>query len=203
LRDLEMAPLRNLDEFILGESRFEMPDISDTGKWANRVVNNLLYYQTNYFISALIIFSLISFLHPGKMLLGMITLGVVFGALYYCAHTQVQVKTLKKNHPAVVMVATFCLGWFLVYQFGCILVFLSGVIFPLVFMIVHASLRLRNAKNKANAAKGAFWKKIGKEKVVEEVEEVTNVAETLGLGKKTPMGIFLDEFGIEPEVKYM
>jgi hypothetical protein len=180
LRDLEMAPLRNLDEFILGESRFEMPDISDTGKWANRVVNNLLYYQTNYFISALIIFSLISFLHPGKMLLGMITLGVVFGALYYCAHTQVQVKTLKKNHPAVVMVATFCLGWFLVYQFGCILVFLSGVIFPLVFMIVHASLRLRNAKNK-----------------------VTNVAETLGLGKKTPMGIFLDEFGIEPEVKYM
>lgn len=36
-----------------------MPDMSDTGKWANRVVNNLLYYQTNYFISALIIFSLI------------------------------------------------------------------------------------------------------------------------------------------------
>ena len=35
------------------------------------------------------------------------------------------------------------------------------------------------------------------------VFQVTNVAETLGLGKKTPMGIFLDEFGIEPEVKYM
>jgi len=203
LNDLEMAPLRNLDEFILGESRFEVPDISNPDKWANRVVNNLLYYQTNYFISALIIFSLISFLHPGKMLLGMITVGIIFGALYYFAHTQVQVKTLKKNHPAVVMVATFCFAYFMVYQFGCILVFLSGVIFPFLFMIVHASLRLRNAKNKANAAKGAFWKKIGKEKVVEEVEEVTNVAETLGLGKKTPMGIFLDEFGIEPEVKYM
>ena len=57
-------------------------------------------------------------------------------------------KTLKKNHPAVVMVATFCFGYFAVYQFGCILVFLSGVIFPFIFMIVHASLRLRNAKNK-------------------------------------------------------
>jgi hypothetical protein len=33
--------------------------------------------------------------------------------------------------------------------------------------------------------------------------QVTNVAETLGMGKKTPMGIFLDEFGIEPEMKYM
>ena len=61
---------------------------------------------------------------------------------------QVQVKTLKKNHPAVVMVATFCFAYFMVYQFGCILVFLSGVIFPFLFMIVHASLRLRNAKNK-------------------------------------------------------
>ena len=57
-------------------------------------------------------------------------------------------KTLKKNHPAVVMLATFCFGYFVVYQFGCILVFLSGVIFPFIFMIVHASLRLRNAKNK-------------------------------------------------------
>ena len=39
--------------------RFEVPDTSDTGRWTNRVVNNLIYYQTNYFISALIVFSLI------------------------------------------------------------------------------------------------------------------------------------------------
>jgi len=127
---------------------------------------------------------------------------ILFGALYYFSHTQVQLKTLKKNHPALVLLGTFSVGYFIVYQFGCILVFLSGVIFPIVFMIVHASLRLRNIKNKANAAKGAFWKKMTKDKV-EEVEEVTNVAETLGMGKKSPMGIFLDEFGIEPEMKYM
>ena len=36
-----------------------MPDTSDTGRWTNRVVNNLIYYQTNYFVSALIVFSLI------------------------------------------------------------------------------------------------------------------------------------------------
>ena len=33
-----------------------MPDTSDPGRWTNRVVNNLLYYQTNYFVSALIVF---------------------------------------------------------------------------------------------------------------------------------------------------
>ena len=33
--------------------------------------------------------------------------------------------------------------------------------------------------------------------------QVTNVTEVLGMGRKTPMAIFLDEFGIEPEIKYM
>ena len=43
-------------------NRFEVPDTSDTGRWTNRVVNNLIYYQTNYFVSALIVFSLIRLL---------------------------------------------------------------------------------------------------------------------------------------------
>ena len=44
---------------------------------------------------------------------------------------------------------------FLFLQFGCILVFLSGVIFPILFTFVHASLRLRNAKNKV--CPFSFW----------------------------------------------
>jgi len=90
LNDLEMAPLRNL--FIFGDSRFEVPDTSDTGRWTNRVVNNLIYYQTNYFVSALIVFSLISSLNPARMLLGLITIGLVFGAFYYFAHAQVMLS---------------------------------------------------------------------------------------------------------------
>ena len=48
----------------------------------------------------------------------------------------------------MVMFATFSLGYFFIYQSGCILVFLMGVMLPIVFVIVHASLRLRNLKNK-------------------------------------------------------
>jgi len=130
-------------------------------------------------------------------------MAILFGALYYAAHTKAEVKKMKKNHPAICLVATFCLGYFVVYQFGCIMVFMSGVVFPVIFIFIHASLRLRGIKNKVNAAKGAFWKKMTKTDKVEEIEEVVNVAETLGVGKKTPMGIFLDEFGIEPEMKYL
>ena len=72
----------------------------------------------------------------------------VFGVLYYMSSQQSQVKTVKKEHPTLVMLATFCLGYFFIYQSGCILVFLMGVMLPIKFVIVHASLRLRNLKNK-------------------------------------------------------
>merc|ERR1719233_285082 len=104
----------------------------------------------------------------------------VFGLLYYMSSKQAQVKTVKKEHPTMVMFATFSLGYFFIYQSGCILVFLMGVMLPIVFVIVHASLRLRNLKNK-----------------------IASVAEVTGVAKKTPMALILDEWGIEPDLKYI
>jgi len=176
---MEFAPLRPLDDFILSKSRFQIPDFNNDDRWMNRIVSNLLYYQTNYFVSALVIFLLVSFLHPSEMLLGIITIGIL-GLIYTFAQTQVLLKTIKKNHPAVVILSIVFLALFVISQLGCILVFLSGVILPFIFMVVHASLRLRNIKNK-----------------------VTNVAETLGVGRITPMGTLLDELGIESDMKYM
>eukprot|EP00092_Neocalanus_flemingeri_P013439 GFUD01014490.1.p1 GENE.GFUD01014490.1~~GFUD01014490.1.p1 ORF type:complete len:182 (-),score=39.45 GFUD01014490.1:440-985(-) len=177
---IEIAPFRSLDEFLLSQSRFQIPDFNNPEKWSNRIVNNLLYYQTNYFLSAVLIFLVITFLNPGHMILGIITMASIFGLLYYLSFKQAQVKNIKKNHPMVVMISTFCVGYFFIYQIGCVIAFLLGVMMPVVFTVVHASLRLRNIKNK-----------------------VTSVAETLGVSKKTPMALFLDEWGIEPEVKYL
>lgn len=56
---VQVAPLRSLGDFILESARFQIPNIKDADKWANRVLNNLLYYQTNYFLTALIVFLLI------------------------------------------------------------------------------------------------------------------------------------------------
>lgn len=33
--------------------------------------------------------------------------------------------------------------------------------------------------------------------------KVANVADVLGVAKKTPMGLFLNEWGIEPDLKYI
>jgi hypothetical protein len=35
------------------------------------------------------------------------------------------------------------------------------------------------------------------------VLQVANVADVLGVAKKTPMGIFLKEWGVEPDLKYI
>lgn len=57
--EVEVSPLRSLDDFLLESARFQIPNFKDFEKWGNRVINNLLYYQTNYFLLAVIIFVLV------------------------------------------------------------------------------------------------------------------------------------------------
>ena len=59
MEGVELAPLRPFDDFLLQSARFQIPNVKEPDRWANRVVSNLLYYQTNYFLAALIIFLLV------------------------------------------------------------------------------------------------------------------------------------------------
>ncbi len=54
--NVEFAPLRSLDDFVLGSARFQVPSFKDPERVVNRIINNLLYYQSNYFLSAVVIF---------------------------------------------------------------------------------------------------------------------------------------------------
>jgi hypothetical protein len=51
----ELPPLRSLNDFILDSACFRLPNLKDWDKWGNRVFNNLLYYQMNYFFTAITI----------------------------------------------------------------------------------------------------------------------------------------------------
>ena len=50
---------------------FQVPDLNNEDRWFNRIVQNLLYYQTNYFASALAIFSLVAIMKPDQMAYGL------------------------------------------------------------------------------------------------------------------------------------
>lgn len=57
--DVNIAPLRAWDDFFPGSDRFARPDFRDISKWNNRVVSNLLYYQTNYLVVAAMMISVV------------------------------------------------------------------------------------------------------------------------------------------------
>ncbi len=57
--NVELAPFRTFDDFMLESARFQMPNMKEPSRVVNRIVNNLLYYQTNYFLLILILFAMV------------------------------------------------------------------------------------------------------------------------------------------------
>ncbi|KAG1683575.1 PRA1 family protein 3 [Nymphon striatum] len=176
--EIEICPLRGLNDFLLESARFQVPNFKDLDKWENRIINNLLYYQTNYMVSAIIIFLFVGIMSPGKMLCGMLAICVAFSIFYYITNSKAAATRFKKNHPLISLRNNFCrytitCGYFIVYVLGSVFVFLFGIVLPIIVVLIHASLRLRNMKNK-----------------------LANKMESVGL-RKTPMSIFLETIGKE------
>jgi hypothetical protein len=175
---VKFAPLRSLDDFILTTSRFQVPDLQNREKYYNRLVANLLYYQTNYFLTSIIIFTSVIIVHPLQMALGIITIGVLFGKLYYFQSQNKEVKTLKEKHPKNVFGVIGICACAICSGLGSVMVVIIGVGLPVCFSILHASLRLRNIKNK-----------------------LVNATESLGIAKITPMSLILNEINVDSEMK--
>uniref|UniRef100_A0A8C5NU85 PRA1 family protein n=1 Tax=Jaculus jaculus TaxID=51337 RepID=A0A8C5NU85_JACJA len=96
---------------------------------------------------------------PFNMILGGIVVVLVFTAFVWAAHNKDILRRMKKQYPTI---------YFLISMFWGVMVFVFGITFPLLLMFIHASLRLRNLKNK-----------------------LENKMEVIGI-KRTPMDIVLD-----------
>ncbi|XP_035742743.1 PRA1 family protein 3-like [Vespa mandarinia] len=166
--NFELPPLRRLDDFLLEYARFQIPNFKDLDKWGNRVVNNLLYYQTNYLFMFVIIFLVVGLIHPVKMLVGMLAMAVILGGFAYVSTEGRLIHQFKQQYPGVGILGIILAACFATYTLGSLLVFLLGILLPFAVIFVHASLRLRNIKNK-----------------------LANKIEGIGLAR-TPMGIFLE-----------
>ncbi|KAL2091500.1 hypothetical protein ACEWY4_013763 [Coilia grayii] len=168
---VEIAPLRPWDDFFPGSERFGKPDVRDLAKWNNRVVNNLLYYQTNYLATAVVVFLLVGLTNPFGMMLGGIVVSLVFLGSVWAAENRAMIKSFKRQNPTLFVFVVMLASYFLMSLFGGVMVFIFGISFPLLLIFAHASMRLRNMKNK-----------------------LENKIEGAGL-KKTPMGLILEALG--------
>lgn len=165
---MELAPLRPWDDFFPGADRFAKPEFGDLTKWNNRVISNLLYYQTNYFVVALVVFLIVGFLNPLGMFLGGAVVAVVFMGSVWAGENKATVKNFKRKNPTLFVIGVLVTSYFVLSLCGGVMVFIFGITFPLLLILIHASLRLRNMKNR-----------------------LENKIEGVGL-KKTPMGVIMD-----------
>ncbi|KAK2711026.1 hypothetical protein QYM36_012258 [Artemia franciscana] len=128
---IEFSPLRSLNDFLLESGRFQVPNLKDFEKWGKMVVQNLLYYQTNYFILGLVIFTIVGVIHPTQMFVGLISFALVVAGFSHASDAHSQITSFKQSHPLICL-AIFLAVLYLLFQFvGSLLVFLLGILLPI------------------------------------------------------------------------
>ncbi|XP_076760896.1 PRA1 family protein Jwa [Xylocopa sonorina] len=166
----ELPPLRSLNDFLLESSRFQFPNFKDLEKWGNRVVNNLVYYQTNYLYMWIAIILVVISVNPMKGIVGISAMMAIWGKCTYSFNNNESFLKFKETYPAVGLILTVVCGIYVLYTINSVLIILFGILLSVSVTFVHASLRLRNVKNK-----------------------LVNKIEAMGF-ERTPMGLILNYF---------
>nr|XP_040046151.1 PRA1 family protein 2 [Gasterosteus aculeatus aculeatus] len=172
---VQPPPLRSLNDFLPSSARFAAPDVRDLERWNNRIINNLLYYQSNCLVSALGLLLVVGYFQPLQLVVGATVVTLLFPSFVWVAENQASVRCFRRNHPTISLLAILLASYLFVLVLGGVALFLFGIAFPLLMVLVHASVRRRNLKNK-----------------------LENKLESIGL-KRTPMGLLLEALGPEQE----
>ncbi|KAK7916374.1 hypothetical protein WMY93_012135 [Mugilogobius chulae] len=175
---VEITPLRSWDDFFPGSERFAKPDFNDMVRWNNRVVSNLLYYQTNYLLLAVAVFLIVGFLNPLGMFTAMAVVTAVFLGSLWLGDNKAAINNFKRQNPTTFVIVVIVASYFVMSLLGSVTVFMTAITLPLILILIHSSFRLRNMKNK-----------------------LENKMECAGL-KKSPMGLLLEALGQQEENIY-
>ncbi|XP_055351404.1 PRA1 family protein 2-like [Paramacrobiotus metropolitanus] len=175
-QNVQFPPFRGLQDFLL-DSRFQLPSFNDQSRWANRVLNNLLYYQANYFAVVLLAIALIGLIFPAEFLYGIVgTLCAILTAVVLLSKHHLM-RQLRGSYPWAALAIVAVLGFVVVTELRDIAVFAFPFAFSVLLIYIHASLRTRNIKNRFN-----------------------NKMEQMGL-KRSPMGMLIELTGYEIQMR--
>jgi hypothetical protein len=111
--------------------------------------------------------------------LGLLAMLIAIAIFIYVNNKSPQFMEFKRSHPIISLLLIFGVGYLIVGLFPSVIVFLFGILLPMFLTLIHASLRIRNIKNK-----------------------ITNQMENVGL-TTTPMGVLLNSFGSEDLIQIL
>ncbi|KAK5983015.1 hypothetical protein GCK32_007857 [Trichostrongylus colubriformis] len=149
-----------------------LPPYNDLPRWNNRIISNLLYYQTNYFALFAVLFVLQSFFNSQDFALGLSAVVVVAAVIGFAISDNPTFYQTRRDHPLITLGAIILSCYYFIQVLPSVLTVLFSVLLPLFIILCHASVRLRNFMSK-----------------------VTQTAEKFGL-QTTVMGRLLDVCGI-------
>ncbi|XP_076800211.1 PRA1 family protein 3-like isoform X2 [Clavelina lepadiformis] len=130
--EVHLPPFRNIDDFILASARFGPPDYQNKERWNNRILQNLLYYQTNYFVVALTAFLLVMYISPLETILGGAIVSGLLVVLFYVSQNRTNVEQFKRDYPFAVIFMVTAISTMVMYTFGSIAVFVFSVALPML-----------------------------------------------------------------------
>ncbi|WKY06090.1 hypothetical protein Q1695_006357 [Nippostrongylus brasiliensis] len=145
---VELPPFRTLKDFLIGKARFELPPYNDLPRWNNRIISNLLYYQTNYFVIFAVLFILQSFFNSQDLALGLTAIVVVAGVVRFAISDNPTFYQARRDHPLITLGAIILSFYFFIQVLPSVLTVLFSVLFPLFLILCHASIRLRDFMSK-------------------------------------------------------
>lgn len=152
----QLESFRSIDDFLIGSARFSVPNFGDLEKWNNRITNNFLYYQTNYFALGLIVLTLFGLFNFGQTLFICSLLTTIGTIIFLCYGGQLSAlqqldffatANLVNNRGRIVP-GTIAIGLFMLWLQSAVCNMLLIVLLPVFFSFLHASFRMRNVNNK-------------------------------------------------------
>ncbi|VDO75516.1 unnamed protein product [Haemonchus placei] len=125
-----------------------LPPYNDLPRWNNRIISNLLYYQTNYFLVFGVLFVLQSFFNSQDLALGLSAVLVVAAVVSFAISDNPTFYQTRRDHPLITLGAIILSCYFFIQVLPSVLTVLFSVLLPLFIILCHASIRLRDFMSK-------------------------------------------------------
>ncbi|CAF0802240.1 unnamed protein product [Didymodactylos carnosus] len=147
-QSIRLAPLRSMKEFVGGNNWTIPSDLQHLNVLQKQVLQNLVYYQTNYLAFLVSVFILVALYKPAAIVFGLFVTLVVLGAFVYLSKHGGALNAIKRNRPLVMLAGILVLSFFIIKFFGTIFAFLFGIVLPIAGIIAHAAMRGATFQNK-------------------------------------------------------
>lgn len=131
--NFQFAPLRSLGDFMLESARFQLPNFGDFEKWGNRIVKNLLYYQTNYFVLAALEVLIIGLVQPTKVICGLVAIAAILIAILaiYGPNKIQATQTIQNVNKYAVFALLIGIAYIFLYWFDAVLLVVFAALLPI------------------------------------------------------------------------